>query len=48
MVENIIVGVIVAGAVIFMLRKFVFRKKGAGRPECGGCDRCGGSKGGCH
>ena len=53
MTQQIIVGLIVAACFIYMLRKFVFRKKTAGAPQallvskCNGCSE--GSKGGgCH
>lgn len=47
MLENIIVGAIVAGAALYFLRKFVFRKKTSGDAACGSCDACN-KGGGCH
>lgn len=47
MTENIIVGIIFAVAVVYILRKFFFRKH-SGSP-CPGCGKCGGEKSGsCH
>lgn len=53
MTQQIIVGLIVAACFIYMLRKFVFRKKtvgGASGSACSKCNGCSeGSKGGgCH
>lgn len=45
--QYIIAGIIVALCVLYILRKFVFKPKNS-NSACGGCDRCGGSKGGCH
>lgn len=48
MEQYMIVGVIVLLCTLYILRKFVFKPKNSGS-ACGGCDRCGGNKGGgCH
>ena len=47
-IQNIIVGLIVLAAVIYVLRKFVFMKKAADGSSCSSCDKCGGGSGGCH
>lgn len=48
-IQSIIVGLIVLAAVIYVLRKFVFKKKTADGSSCSSCDKCGGgSGGGCH
>ncbi|WP_416190962.1 FeoB-associated Cys-rich membrane protein [Neisseria sp. CCUG12390] len=47
MVQNIIVGIIVLGCVVYVLRHFVFKSK-TKPSECDGCSGCGGKKGGCH
>ena len=47
-IQNIIVGLIVLAAVIYVLRKFVFKKKTADGGSCSSCDKCGGGSGGCH
>lgn len=46
MEQYIIVGIIVSGCVVYLLRRFVFKPKSAKNTACGGCDKCGG--GGCH
>ena len=47
-IQNIIVGLIVLAAVIYVLRKFVFKKKTSDGGSCSSCDKCGGGSGGCH
>ena len=51
MTQQIIVGIIVALCVIYMLRRFVFRKNSANATgDCSKCNGCseGSSSGGCH
>lgn len=53
MTQQIIVGLIVAACFIYMLRKFVFRKKNAGGSADSACSKCNGCSdgskgGGCH
>ncbi|WP_373779137.1 FeoB-associated Cys-rich membrane protein [Glaesserella sp.] len=45
MIQNIIVGVIVAVCILYVVWKFVLNRK---QNVCNGCDRCGGKKNGCH
>ncbi len=46
MIQNIIVALIVALCTAYVLRKFVFKRKGSSL--CDGCGKCGGKQGGCH
>ena len=46
MTQNIIVGIIVLVCVVYVLRKFVFKKQTDS--ICDGCGKCGGKQGGCH
>ena len=53
MTQQIIVGLIVAVCFIYMLRKFVFRKKTAGGASGSACSKCNGhnedsKSDGCH
>lgn len=50
MVQNVIVGLIVAACVWYVLRRFVFKHKSGKSSGCGGCNACGSDKpkGGCH
>ncbi|MDO4694410.1 MAG: FeoB-associated Cys-rich membrane protein [Eikenella sp.] len=48
MEQMIIVGIIVLLSAGYLLRKFVCKPKSGGNSACGGCDRCGGGKGGGH
>lgn len=46
MTQNIIAAIIVLLCVAYVLRKFVFKRKGSSM--CDGCGKCGGNSGGCH
>lgn len=47
MVQNIIVGIIVLGCAVYVLKHFMFKSKNES-PGCGcGCDSCGGKRNGC-
>ena len=47
-IQNIIVGLIVLAAVVYVLRKFVFKKKAADGISCSSWDNCCGVSGVCH
>ena len=55
MTQQIIVGILIALSVLYMLRRFVFKKKktGGASSSCGSCNGCSsaskpGSGSGCH
>lgn len=51
MLQNIIVGLIVAACALYLLHRFVFKPKSRKSSGCGSCNACCGTdkpKGGCH
>ncbi|WP_373752606.1 FeoB-associated Cys-rich membrane protein [Neisseria weixii] len=48
MIQNILVGIIVLGCVVYVLKHFFFKPK-AQSSGCGrGCEGCSGKSNGCH
>ncbi len=46
MTQNVIAGIIVLLCVVYVLRKFIFKRSSAS--PCDGCGKCSGKSGGCH
>lgn len=46
MMQEWIVGLLVLGAVVFVVRRFVFKPKSSS--ACGSCRGCSGKDGSCH